>query len=269
MKTGWYEDLLSLTPPLAFLITSKIYLKKPNKRFPYGYHRAITIGYLCSALALFGIGVFLLFDSSVTLIRQEHPTVGLVTLFGHPVWLGYLMIAALIWGIIPSVYLGKVKLPISKKIHDKNLYADAEMSKANWKTGIASIIGIIGIGLGFWWADAVAAIILSIDILHDGYKNLTQAVFDLMNEYPMTVVEQHPDPLIDKVVRLLENENWIKEVKIRVREEGHIYFGEAFVVPEWTEDLIPNIKKTIDDIYALHWRIHDFTIIPLNELIEN
>ena len=58
------------------------------------------------------------------------------------------------------------------------------MNKADWMTGAAAIGGILGIGLGWWWADAVAAAFISLDILHDGYINLRQAVFDLMNQIP-------------------------------------------------------------------------------------
>ena len=27
------------------------------------------------------------------------------------------------------------------------------MQKADWMTGVAGIVGIIGVGFGFWWAD--------------------------------------------------------------------------------------------------------------------
>ncbi len=53
MKAAWVEDVLSLLPPIAFLVASRVRDKPPTKRFPYGYHRSVTIGYsspqpLCS-----------------------------------------------------------------------------------------------------------------------------------------------------------------------------------------------------------------------------
>jgi hypothetical protein len=48
-----------------------------------------------------------------------------------PVWLGWLMIAALAWSAIPSVVLGRAKLPLAAELHDKVLYADAKMNRAN------------------------------------------------------------------------------------------------------------------------------------------
>ena len=41
------------------------------------------------------------------------------------------------------------------------LYADAKMNKADWLTATAAMVGVVGIGVGLWWVDAVAAIAIS------------------------------------------------------------------------------------------------------------
>jgi len=271
MKTAWFEDLLSLTPSVSFLIASRIFLKKPNKEFPYGYHRVVSIAYLCSSLALFAVGGFLIIDSAITLIEQDRPTIGMVTLFGKSFWLGYLMIAALLYSALPSVILGRLKLPLAEKLHEKNLYTDAEMNKADWKTALAAIIGILGIGLGWWWADAVAAALISLDVIHDGYKNLRQAVLDLMDQIPKTVNNQEDDPLMQQVKDYLLRKKWVREVEVRFREEGHIYVGEGFVVPEpgQADNLTQLIADTTEQITQINWRIHEFTIMPVKELPQN
>jgi divalent metal cation (Fe/Co/Zn/Cd) transporter len=97
MKTAWFEDIMSLTPSVSFLIASRIFTKPTNKEFPYGYHKVISMAYLCSSLALFSVGGFLIIDSAITIIKTERPTIGTVMLFGKPVWLGYMMILALLW----------------------------------------------------------------------------------------------------------------------------------------------------------------------------
>ncbi|MDX5346329.1 MAG: cation diffusion facilitator family transporter [Hymenobacteraceae bacterium] len=268
MKTAWFEDLISLTPSISFLVASRFITKEPNSQFPYGYHRVVSIAYLCSAVALFAVGCFLIFDSAMTLIKTEHATVGTVVLFGHQVWLGYLMIAAMVWGTIPAIILGRKKLPLAKKLHDKNLFTDAKMNKADWMTAAAAIFGILGIGLGWWWADAAAALVISVDILHDGFTNLKQAVFDLMDEVPKTVSKQKRDPLIDKVKESLSEKSWVKAVSIRLREEGHVYTGEGFVVPVSEQNLVQHIESAIEDVKKLDWRMQDFNIVPVKELKE-
>ncbi|MGV3541462.1 MAG: cation diffusion facilitator family transporter [Rufibacter sp.] len=268
MKTAWFEDLLSLTPAVSFLIASRVFHKKPNKDFPYGYHRVVTIAYLVSALALFSVGGFLIVDSIMTLVKQEHPTIGIKVIFGHEIWLGYLMMAVMLYGSVPAMILGRMKLPLAKKLHEKNLFTDADMNKADWMTGLAAILGVVGIGLGFWWADAVAALIISLDIIKDGYTNLKQAVFDLMDERPKTVDEQKDDPLLQQIKELLDCQDWIKEHAFRLREEGHIYLGEAYVVPANEENLVQKLEKLGEDLDNLHWRIQEIVIMPVRELLK-
>jgi divalent metal cation (Fe/Co/Zn/Cd) transporter len=53
MKTAWAEDLLSLIPPIAILIAMRFNMRSPTERFPYVFHRIVSIAHLCSALALF------------------------------------------------------------------------------------------------------------------------------------------------------------------------------------------------------------------------
>ncbi|GAA4455625.1 cation transporter [Nibrella saemangeumensis] len=266
MKTAWFEDLLSLTPSVSFLIASHLFMKAPNRDFPYGYHRVVSIAYLCSALALFAAGVFLVIDSSMTLSKAEHPTIGIVVLFGYPVWLGYLMIAAMLWSTFPAIILGKKKLPLAKKLHEKNLFTDAEMNKADWMTASAAIVGILGIGIGWWWADAVAALIIAVDIVRDGFTNLKQAVFDLMDEVPKTVDDQKTDPLVDQVQATLAGLPWVKDARIRLREEGHIYLGEGFVIARQEENLTQLIESASREVQKLDWRIQEFVIMPVQQL---
>ncbi|GGK56164.1 cation diffusion facilitator family transporter [Rufibacter glacialis] len=268
MKTAWFEDLLSLTPAVSFLIASRVFHKAPNKDFPYGYHRVVSIAYLCSAVALFAVGAFLIFDSSMTLIKQEHPTIGIKVIFGHEIWLGYLMMAVMVYGTVPAIILGRMKLPLAKKLHEKNLFTDAAMNKADWMTAAAAILGIAGIGMGWWWADSAAAIIISLDIIKDGYTNLKQAVFDLMDERPKKVEDQEDDPLLQKVNALIEKQPWVKEHAFRMREEGHVYLGEGFVVPTDAEDLVPRIEKLAQEVEDLHWRIQEFVIMPVRTIPE-
>jgi cation diffusion facilitator family transporter len=184
MKAAWLEDLLSVLPPLVFLIASRFRRRPPTERYPYGYHRVVSIAYLCASLALFTLGSFVLFDSAAKLFAAEHPPIGTVALFGETIWLGWLMLPALAWSAVPAVFLGRAKMPLAQALHDKVLYADAKMNKADWLTAGAAMVGIVGIGLGLWWADAAAAIVISLDIIHDGFTNLRQALADLRTRGP-------------------------------------------------------------------------------------
>lgn len=266
MKAAWVEDILSLVPPVAFLVAMRFRSKSPNKQFPYGYRRSVSIAFLCAALALLSFGAYILFDSVLKLIKMEHPTIGMIEIFGRQIWLGWLMIVALIYSCVPPVVLGYMKLPLAHELHEKVLYADANMNKADWMTGIAAIVGILGIGMGWWWADAVAAGLISLDIVKDGFTNLKCGVKDLMDERPTTVGEDEPDELPEEVRRELEGLDWVAEASVRLREEGDVLTGEAYVVPRDETNLLDNLKQASDLVGSLDWRIYDVIVVPVRSL---
>src|SRR6059058_3261569 len=56
MKTAWADDTVGLVAPISFLVASVFSAKKPNRQFPYGYHRVSNIAYLAGSLVLFLLG---------------------------------------------------------------------------------------------------------------------------------------------------------------------------------------------------------------------
>jgi divalent metal cation (Fe/Co/Zn/Cd) transporter len=263
MKTVLLEDTLGIVPPLAFLISSKLIRWKATKNFPYGFHKSIGIAYLTSSISLLALGVFLLIDGFHALIKHEIPDLPMINFFGHTIWFGYLMITALLWSSIPTTFLGHIKIPLAEQLYDKILYADSKMNKASWSCGFASIIGIIGIGLGYWWADATAGIIISISIINDGYTNTKQSILDLIDEVPKLICKDVTDPLIGDVEKIVAAEDWIKKFKIRFRDDGHIFFGEIFVEPKTEEISIDKINNLRNKIENYHWRLNDIVIMPM------
>jgi cation diffusion facilitator family transporter len=266
MKAAWIEDILSLVPPISFLVASRIRLRSPNERYAFGFHRAVSIGYLVAALALFTMGLFILCDSISKLVAFEHAPIGVVQPWGEPIWLGWLMLPALAWSAIPAVILGRMKLPLAHALHDKVLLADAQMNKADWLTAVAAMVGVIGIGVGLWWLDSLAAILISLDITHDGVKNLRAATADLMDSRPTLVDDSARDPLPERLRTEMLAMNWVGDASVRLREEGHVFFADIQVVPTTTEDLPEKVRKAERELAEMDWRLHDITIMPLDRI---
>ncbi|HEY0115189.1 MAG TPA: cation transporter, partial [Allosphingosinicella sp.] len=147
MKTAFIEDLLSVVPSIVLLIALKLERKEPTRLFPHGYDRAHSLAFLIAAVALTAMGAVLLIEACITLAMQEHITIPSITLFGQTFWLGWLMIAALAYSVVPPLILGRMKLPVAKRAHDAVLHTDAMMQKADWMTGLAGIAGVLGVGL--------------------------------------------------------------------------------------------------------------------------
>jgi cation diffusion facilitator family transporter len=267
MKTAWAEDLLSLLPPIAFLVAVRIIRKPPTPERPYGYHRSAGVAHLVSGVALAVMGLLLIIDASIGLLSAEHPSIGSVELFGQVFWLGWLMLAAMVVTGIPPVILGRKKMKLAEDLHDKVLYADADMNKADWLTALSSFVGVSGIGLGLWWTDSVAALFISLTILSDGVKNMRSSIRDLMDARATTYDSARPHPVVEDAVSHLRGLDWVAEAGARARDEGHVFHVECFVVPVAGRDpSVETLEEAREGCSALDWRLQDVVIIPVPEL---
>lgn len=267
MKAAWIEDLLSLLPPIAFLVAARVIRRPPNPERPYGFHRSIGAAHLVAASALLTMGSFLIVDSGIGLITAEHPTIGSVQIGDRLIWLGWLMIAAMVVTGVPPVLLGRAKMKLAETRHDKVLYADAEMNKADWKTAAGSIVGVLGIGVGLWWADATAALFIAATIVSDGVTNLRAAVRDLMDARPTTFDNARKHPVPPQVARHLRQLEWVQDAGVRARDQGHVFHVEAFVTLE--PGRLPELStlaKAQQSCVALDWRLQDVVVVPVAEL---
>lgn len=256
MKAAVIEDLLSLVPAIVFLLSTHWERKQPNRRFPFGYRRANSLAFLIAATALLSVGAFLAYESVTTLVHQEHPTVGGITLFGHTIWLGWLMIAALAYSVVPPMILGHLKHPIATRIRDKVLHTDALMQKADWQTGLAGIAGIIGIGLGWWWADAAAALFISLSIIKDAIGALEKAVAELLDGTPRALDSNDMSEDAEQLTEALKKQ--FGDIEVRLRETGRYIAAEVDCAPP---TVVPTAKDLLSD--ELAWRLASLTFRPV------
>ncbi len=229
MKTVWIEDMLGFIPPIVFLISARLERKEPTDAFPYGFDRVNSAAFVISAAALTLMGVYLLVEAVMTLSMAEHPTVGTMRAFGRDIWMGWPMIAVLLWSSIPSMILGRLKLPVARTINDKVLHTDADMQKADWMTGLSAIGGVMGIGFGLWWADAAAAGLISFGILHDGISQLRASTAELVDGTPRKLEK---DEVAEEAQQLKEQlECLYPGAAVRLRETGRVIRAQVEARP--------------------------------------
>lgn len=260
MKTAWIEDVLSLIPPTVFLIASHHRRKRPDERYPYGRQRVMSIAFTGAAFALLILGLYMLYDSAMGLITMHHPTMGHRTILGVRVWSGWFMIGALVYSAIPPVVLGRMKLPIANELHEKTLKADADMNKADWMTAGAAILGILGIGIGLWWADSAAALLISLDVLKDGITNVKAVFSDLMDQRPTTADRKPDDSVIEGTLNALKRLDWVQDADIRLHEEGAVIAGEAFVVPAGDGVTLAQLGEATRAVHEVDWKVYDVVV---------
>jgi cation diffusion facilitator family transporter len=266
MKGAYLDDLMGLLPPSVYLIASRFDWREPNDRFPYGFHRALSIAFFWAALALIVLGMYIFIDSAVKLVRFEHPSIGIIEIFGQRVWQGWIMLPALAFSGIPQAIIGRMKMPLAEALNDKVLHADAGMNRADWLAAGAAAIGVVGIGFGIWWIDAVAAAFIGAEIIEEGYKHMKGVSFHLLGEAPTAIDYSKSIPLPKKLEQEATKFDWVKEARARVREEGRVYFGEVFVVPQDDTLKVEDIDEATERLYELDWRIQDLVITPVTAL---
>lgn len=257
MKTAWVEDVLSLVPPLAFLAAARFARRPPDDEYVNGRNRAFDITFLVSAVALTGVGLALIYDGARALLSREHPSIGGVDLAGHLVWQGWVMIAALVVSTLPPVVLGRMKLALARELQLKPLHTDADMNKADWMTGLAGVAGVAGIGLGFWWADAAAALFIAGSVLHDGLGNLKGAMRDLHDARPETVERGKPDPLAERVRDAVAALGWVERCEVRLHEEGPRVCGVLVLTPRDGDATPAHLREAERAARGVHWRIDE------------
>ncbi|AWH90957.1 cation transporter [Dietzia lutea] len=267
MRVSWAEDALALLPPIAFLVSIRAIRAIRSRDYPYGRHRSIGVGQLVASVALLGMGLFLLVHSAMGLIAGERPPIGLTVLFGVEFWSGWLMIIVIgIFGI-PSFILAPIKMKYARILHNKVLYADADMNKADWMTSVATMIGVLGVGYGLWWADAAAAIAVSTSIISDGVKNLRATLGGLMDKRARTFDEEKPHPLIEEVERHVADVDWVAQAASRVRDQGQVFHVEVFVVPHSrAEPTAQDLADLRERLLEIDWKVYDVVVALLPEI---
>jgi cation diffusion facilitator family transporter len=267
MKTAWVSEVLSMLPPAAYLVAARYEFRPPTRRFPFGYFRSISISYLVAAASLSLIGLWLLFDALMKLVKQQRPPVGIMVLAGHQVWAGWVMIGTLGASMLVGMMLGRLKIPLAERLHDKALKAEAEMNRDEWISEAAAIGGILLIGFGFWWGDAAAAAFISLEIVRDGWHNIRQVVGDLMDEAPTVMDQRELETLPDRLRDTARQLPWVEGAAVRLREQGRLLSGEVFVVPRGETDDLPNqLEAATRELNNLDWRLHGLLVVPVSQL---
>lgn len=266
MRTAWIEDMLSLIPQISFLVALIFVRRQPTLKHPYGMHRAMGVGHLVAGVALLAVGLNLAFEAVSGLIAAEHPTIGTVVLFGQTVWLGWLMVLVMAFIVVGPLVYGRAKAKLAPVLHNKILYADADMAKADWQTNAASIVGVLGVGLGVWWLDGAAALFISLGIIWDGIRNTKGAVVDLMDQRARTYDDKHPHPLARDIVTHLRSRPWIADAAVRIRDQGQVFHVEAFIVPRRRRVPIARLDEISESIAEMDWKVQDVVVIPCREL---
>jgi divalent metal cation (Fe/Co/Zn/Cd) transporter len=114
---------------------------------------------------------------------------------------------------------------------------------------------------GFWWGDALAALIISLDIMRDGWTNVAKSLSDVMDHHPVDLETDRQDPLVTEVHRTLRALPFVVDEKTLIREHGRYIYAEIFIQPN---DRMPSATEASrlvrEAILPLDWRLQHIAI---------
>ncbi|OBH91199.1 MULTISPECIES: cation diffusion facilitator family transporter [unclassified Mycobacterium] len=132
--------------------------KVPTERYPYGYERAEDLAGIGVALVIWGSAAVAAFESVNKLLRH-----------GGTGYVGWGIAAALV-GIAGNQLVARYKLVVGRRIRSATMVADAKHSWLDALSSAGAMLGLIGVALGWGWADAVAGIVVTGFICHVGWE---------------------------------------------------------------------------------------------------
>jgi cation diffusion facilitator family transporter len=266
MKSAFLDDLIGIVPPIAFLIAARWVNRPPSSRFPYGYHRARSVAFVLAALSIVLVALFIILDGVLKLIQRHHPPIRSTEMFGATVWSGWPMLVALFFAAAPRWLLGRMKLPIGRQLNDKVLFAEAAMNRADWLAAVAAGVGVVGIGLGWWWADSVAATVIGVDIFHEGVEQMRRVTGHLLGETPRQIDSDEDIDVAERVEERIRSLDWVEDVRTRLREEGTVFFAEVFVVPRDDEVRVDDVLAVQAAARDVDDQLVDVVVMPVDTI---
>jgi hypothetical protein len=88
-----------------------------------------------------------------------------------------------------------------------------------------------------------------------------------MDKRAMTYDDDAPHPLGRQLDTYLRGLPWAATAKSRIRDEGHVFHVESFVVPAGgTTPTLDQLEEAREACVAMDWKVQDMVIVPVAEL---
>jgi cation diffusion facilitator family transporter len=103
-----------------------------------------------------------------------------LTTHGTTSHLGYAMTAAVI-GFVGNQIVARYKKRVGVRIQSATLLADARHSWLDAISSAGALLGVIGVALGFNWADGVAGLVITAFVAHVGWEITSDVLAHLLD----------------------------------------------------------------------------------------
>jgi cation diffusion facilitator family transporter len=215
----------------------------PTERYPYGYERAEDLAGLGVALVIWGSAAFAGFESVTKLLRHGGT--------GHVGW----GIAAAAVGIVGNQLVARYKLVVGRRIRSATLVADAKHSWLDALSSAGAMLGLIGVALGWGWADAVAGMVVTGFICHVGWEVTTDIAHRLLDGVDPDIVTtaEKAAAAVPGVLHAHARARWTGRT-LRVEVEGFLDPQTPLAAADQTgRRVAAALSSQIPDMHSFTW----------------
>jgi cation diffusion facilitator family transporter len=209
-------DALTAVP---LLIAFALGRRPVTKRFTYGYGRAEDLAGLFVVLMIALSAAFAAYEAVRRLLDPRDVT--------H-LWA---VAAAAVVGFLGNELVARYRIRVGRRIGSAALVADGLHARTDGFTSLAVLLGAGGAALGWWWADPVVGLLITVAILGVLRSAVAQVGSRLMDAV---------DPeIVDRATAAILTVDGVEAVsELRLRWIGHSLRAEADVIVDPTLSLV-------------------------------
>jgi len=231
-------DALTAIP---LLIAFRLAREPPNRRYPYGYHRAEDVAGLVIVAFIFASAVVAGIEAIDRLIHPQDVR--------YPGW----VLAAGLVGFVGNEAVAAYRLRVGRRIGSAALVADGLHARTDGLASLGVVVATIGVVLGFERADALVGLAITIAILLTLWRAARTVLHRALDGTDETTLA-----LIEAVAGAVPGVEHVTDAK--ARWSGHRLLAELSVAVEPT--------LTVDQGHAIADGVHRALLDEVPRLAE-
>ena len=239
------HNLSDVSTSLAVFVGFRVSRKPATERYPYGFERAEDIA---------GVGVAVVIWASAALAAAE--SIDKLVHHGGTRYVGWGIAAALV-GILGNQLVARYKLHVGRAINSATLIADAKHSWLDALSSAGAAAGLVGVLIGWSWADGVAGLLVTAFIGHVGWQVSVDVAHRLMDGVDPEIVTsaEAAAAQVPGVQHAHARARWTGRT-LRVEIEGWVAaetsVGEADRIGQRVAD---RVATDLPDMRAFSWTV--------------
>jgi cation diffusion facilitator family transporter len=206
------HSLLDLSATVLTYFAVRISGKPADAEHHYGHGKIESVAALAETALLFLLTVIVIFEAVQRLIGVQ----------AHAVEATAAAFAIIAGSVAIDFFRARVLKRVAAATASEALEADALHFRSDMWSSVAVLIGLVGVALGYTWADAAAAIVVAVFICIAGYRLGRRTI--------STLTDTAPAGVSDRVAAVARQVPGVVAVeRVRARPAGAVLFVELSV----------------------------------------